>query len=650
MNAVRKINSLLSSGAVTVERTGQPRILKKLTTTTANNQHQQQKCYICDEVPNVQQQSYVLTEAVTSVTHTKLPNKIGQVVGDAFMVIVCVDDIICKKCLTIFNQMDRLESDLERVKNSILNFINKKYGISSSSDQSLSDDSIKINNTIAVQQPPVKMQKLNTTGGTTTYMSRKLISDDDSSENSRKIQVTRQIISRGPIDAVENQLNTMFESPERRNNTTTTNQPVHIVQQQTSNKRGPIKIYKCMSCDFKTTDLKQFQPHYEQCKQLQQQQQQNIQVQQQQTTTTTQIHTGFRCKLCKKLFASLVALRHHTAEKHPAEYTCNICNVNFVNEPNYKKHMETAHPDIKTIENRITPAAQATTKNQVFACTMCQYKTPDKQNYDDHLRKHVKVKPFKCRICAARFETREQASTHAKGHQPDYFKCGSCSMSFPQREMLIKHFETHEPKSKQQQQQQQQQPKALTTQKLLQETIDEALRDPIDQNEQAKQINFLSCNICSLTFLQEHYYIQHMETQHKKTIQPAGGNNGNNVNTSSTTSTSNVVTTNSQGQSLIRQDVRNTNATILNTQTNSISEDDLESIFEKMHSDKGDGDGANSNSGDNLVITTQENSVGGITFNITIPQQEGNEMEQNQKIVSKFFFFSSYLCEIKRFK
>lgn len=603
MNAVRKINSLLSSGAVTVERTGpttQPRILKKLTTT---NNHQPQKCYICDEVPAAQQQSCLLTEAITSVTHTKLPNKIGQVVGDAFMVIVCVEDIICKKCLTIFNQMDRLESDLERVKNTILNFINKKYGISSDSDP-------ETNKTNNVAQPPVKMQKLNTG----TYQTRKLVEDD---ENPRKIQVTRQIINRA-VDPVENQMNSMFESPERRNNTTTT-QSVQIVQQnQTSAKRGPIKIYKCMSCDFKTTDLKQFQPHYEQCKQ------QQVQVAPQQTT---QIHTGFRCKLCKKLFATLVALRHHTAEKHPAEYTCNICNVNFVNEPNYKKHMETAHPDIKTIENRITSIQ---TKNQVFACTMCQYKTPDKQNYDDHLRKHVKVKPFKCRICAARFETREQASIHAKGHQPDYFKCGSCSMSFPHREMLIKHFETHESKTKPQQQIQQQ-PKALTTQKLLQETIDEALRDPIDQNEQAKQINFLSCNICSLTFLQEHYYIQHMETQHKKTIQPAG--NGS-------VSTSTVVTTNPQGQSLIRQDVRNTNATILNTQTNSISEDDLESIFEKMHSDKGDGEGANSNSGDNLVITTQENSGGGITFNITIPQQEGNELnlEQSQKIVSVIFF------------
>lgn len=643
MNAVRKINSLLSSGAVTVERTGpttQPRILKKLTTTPTTNNHQSQKCYICDEASTVQQQNYVLTEAVTSVTHTKLPNKIGQVVGDAFMVIVCVEDIICKKCLTIFNQMDRLESDLERVKNTILNFINKKYGITSDSD-----DLIKTNNVSAA--PPAKMQKLNTGN---TYINRKMVSEDD--ENPRKIQVTRQVINRGGVgggDAVENQMNSMFESPERRNNTTTTTNAVHIVQQtQPSNKRGPIKIYKCMSCDFKTTDLKQFQPHYEQCKQLQNIQQPQQQQQVQVAQATTQIHTGFRCKLCKKLFATSVALRHHTAEKHPAEYTCNICNVNFVNEPNYKKHMETAHPDIKTIENR-TIVTSIQSKNQLYACTLCQYKTPDKQNYDDHLRKHVKVKPFKCRICAARFETREQASIHAKGHQPDYFKCGSCSMSFPQREMLIKHFETHETKSKPQQQQQQQQPKALTTQKLLQETIDEALRDPIDHNEQAKQINFLSCNICSLTFLQEHYYIQHMETQHKKTIQPAG-NNGN-------VSTSTVVTTNPQGQSLIRQDVRNTNATILNTQTNSISEDDLESIFEKMHSDKGDGEGANSNSGDNLVITTQENSGGGITFNITIPQQEGNELnlDQNQKIVSFFYFliFFSYLiqfCEIARLR
>ena len=249
----------------------------------------------------------------------------------------------------------------------------------------------------------------------------------------------------------------------------------------------------------------------------------------------------------------------------------------------------------------------------------------------------MKVKPFKCRICSLRFETREQASVHAKTHCPDYFKCGTCSMSFPQRELLIKHFETHKPQQQQQQpqaqvqtqivqkqitvqqqigQQQQQIGVTQNTQKLLQETIDEALRDTGDSGP---KIHFFSCHICSLTFIQETYYKQHMET-HKRE---------NSKKTPTVTQVQAVVpaTTVANAQSLIRQDVRSTPTptTIIQTQTTtSISDNDLEIMFEKMHSDKAEIEG-NANAAaaaavnENLVITSQESTAGGYTFNITMP-------------------------------
>lgn len=111
-----------------------------------------------------------------------------------------------------------------------------------------------------------------------------------------------------------------------------------IPQQQTTTvqQKKPIKIYKCMSCDFKTTDIKLFQPHYDTCRQ----------------------QNGYRCKLCKKLFTNVGALKAHNAEKHASEFTCNICNINYVNEATYKKHMETNHPsDIKTIDSSAPVAA-----------------------------------------------------------------------------------------------------------------------------------------------------------------------------------------------------------------------------------------------------------------------------------------------------
>lgn len=271
---------------------------------------------------------------------------------------------------------------------------------------------------------------------------------------------------------------------------------------------------------------------------------------------------------------------------------------------------------------------------QLYSCSVCQYKTNDKGNFEAHSRKHVKVKPFKCRICSARFETREQAGVHAKTHCPDYFKCGTCGMTFTVREQLVKHFDTHKQPTQivqkqqvvspiQQQQQhttlsQQQQHQSqiasqdLTTQKLLQDTIEEALRETGDAGP---KINFYSCHICSLTFIQETYYKQHMETHKRESSKKSGANA---ITTTAATSTT------SSSHSLIRADQRvvNTPTTIIQTQTNnSISDTDLEIMFEKMHSDKAEIEG-NANNTEGLVITSQESSTGGYTFNITMANQQ----------------------------
>lgn len=151
----------------------------------------------------------------------------------------------------------------------------------------------------------------------------------------------------------------------------------------------------------------------------------------------------------------------------------------------------------------------------------------------------------------------------------------------------------------------------LTTQKLLQDTIDEALRETGDSGP---KINFYSCHLCSLTFIQETYYKQHMET-HKRE---------NSKKTASAASAAVTTSTISNTHSLIRTDQRvaNTPTTIIQTQPNtSISDNDLEIMFEKMHSDKAEIEG-NANNTEGVVITSHESSTGGYTFNITMANQQ----------------------------
>ncbi|XP_053690268.1 putative uncharacterized protein DDB_G0271606 isoform X2 [Sabethes cyaneus] len=674
MNAVRKINSLLQSGAVSVTGISgsQARMMPKKPlnsqqtsvsiTTTNSYVSKQQKCYVCGDNAGIN--ATLLTEASTATSQTEFTSKIAKIVGEGYMVIIGTDDVVCRRCITLFNQMDKLETDLEHVRNTLTNYIHKKYNI-------LDDDP-------GIAPPPAKIQRLggSTVVGTaaTTY-SIKTVNDSgqEITDVSRKTNTSGTLsdLTNSGMD-IESQLSNMFDKPQQivtqqiqpqqQQQIQTTNNGANInsstVQQQhtptATIRRNPIKMYKCMSCDFKTQDLTQFQPHYEQCKA-------NQPPAASTATATTTTSSAYRCKLCKKIFASVALLKQHNAQEHQ----------------NSVQPQQAQSNEIKIVEQQ----NPATTVTQLYACNMCTYKTPDKQNHDDHLRKHIKLKPFKCRVCLMRFETREQASIHAKNHQPDYFKCGICNVTFNKRELLMKHLETHEnvkkhvpiqkhttittvsPSVQVQQQQQQQiihqqsqqhQPPQIhiksdmpvtvnqvadsSTQKLLQATIDEALRDTIGETIDAKSIQFHSCNTCSLTFLNEKLYTQHMKMHSGnagvQTPLTATGNQsigGTTITTSKKLISANASSLNNGGQ----QDLHGKllapgsggSGTALTT-SHSISDGDLESIFEKIHSDKSD-----INASDNLVITSQDNASGNITYSITLAQQnqQGQTFVQQQQ-------------------
>lgn len=255
------------------------------------------------------------------------------------MVIISVDDVICKRCLAMFNHMDKLESELERTKTNILSLLNSKYGIS---------DTVSnvVNSVGDVKPPPAKVQRLST--GTVQYANRKTSNGGDTDDEliSRKLMVSGGMSAGQSMQsATPTRILTVAGTTEpaiidgqafEQNNYGQPQQTVHIARQtnaivqqqhqlQQQQQKKPIKIYKCMACDFKTTDLKQFQPHYETCRQ----------------------QNGYRCKVCKKIFASMMALKTHSAEKHASDHTCTVCSIGFTNEAAFKKHMETSHPDAK---------------------------------------------------------------------------------------------------------------------------------------------------------------------------------------------------------------------------------------------------------------------------------------------------------------
>lgn len=497
MNAVNKVNNLANVSVTTSHQT-QPRVRQ---TIYASQVQSGSKCFICDE--NILGVPTSLKDTETQTSHEKVTKKLARLVGDDFCVIVSEDDVICRRCLTLFNTMDKYEFDLENVRTRLKSFINKKYSIEE-------------------EEPPAKIPRL---------------------EESRAYRY--QVPATNKVSA-EDQLKHLSSSPV---------------------KKGPVKLYKCIACDFKTTDLNAFQPHSSVCKG--------------QNKTSQN--------------ASPAPNRAGTTANRISYTTPGVGGIQQRQTSSVSTPTNTQQVGRTTIvRNNVSGNTATTTATSIISCAHCEFKTSDRNVFNDHQRNHMKLRPFKCRMCLERFATREAAQVHAKIHSNNGLKCGICNRQFQKRDLFDAHMKTHENerfKSVQQQEviimgkQGMQKRGEVTTQKPLTDIIKEALSEE-DQEGVNEFIEFHSCNLCSLTFVNKKLYAQHMKTH--------------------------------ESPAKIESQV-----SYIKSGKNQDTMGDLESIFEKMHSETGHHVATSNgslNDSKNVLITTQES--GGITYNITIPQDD----------------------------
>jgi hypothetical protein len=501
MNAVNKVNNLANVSVTTSHQT-QPRVRQ---TIYASQVQSGSKCFICDE--NIMGSPTSLKDSETQTSHEKVTKKLARMVGDDFCVIVSEDDVICRRCLTLFNTMDKYEFDLENVRTRLKGFINKKYSIED-------------------EEPPAKIQRLNEP-------------QPSRWQSSSAANTTTTTTVTAHKEAAETQLK-------------------HLSSNSPVKRGGPVKLYKCIACDFKTTDLNAFQPHSSVCK---------GQTKPNQTVSPAVNRAGTN------------------------RVTYTSPGVGGIQQ----RTTTTASPNTQQV-GRTTIVRNNVTTNVAgaLACPHCEFKSTDRNVFNEHQRNHMKLRPFKCRMCLERFATREAAQVHAKIHSNNGLKCGICSRQFQKRDMFDSHMKTHENerfKSVQQQEviimgkQGNQARGGAVAQKPLTDIIKEALSEE-DQDGVNEFIEFHSCNLCSLTFVNKKLYAQHMKTHES----PAKAD---------------------------------TQVSYIKGGKNQDTMGDLESIFEKMHSETGHhvatSNGSLSDS-KNVLITTQES--GGITYNITIPQDD----------------------------
>lgn len=130
------------------------------------------------------------------------------------------------------------------------------------------------------------------------------------------------------------------------------------------------------------------------------------------------------------------------------DYACNCekCLNEFGGLPILLQGIE-----IKTMEQRLE--AQPSTSSSMSQgtietklpkkCLTCQYcnKTfHHKGDYNKHLRKHTKEKPFKCTICDRKFSHTSNLQRHLRLHNGQKpFSCKYCLKSFSRKDKLDSH-------------------------------------------------------------------------------------------------------------------------------------------------------------------------------------------------------------------
>ncbi|GFG38019.1 hypothetical protein Cfor_02316 [Coptotermes formosanus] len=104
------------------------------------------RCFVCDIV--VSGRYYTLATCRTQSTQVRLIEKLGQLVGERYMVVISEDDIICRGCANLMNTLDRLETEMCSVRNVVLRFLEKKYAL---------EEGELLNNKTTISCPPPQM-------------------------------------------------------------------------------------------------------------------------------------------------------------------------------------------------------------------------------------------------------------------------------------------------------------------------------------------------------------------------------------------------------------------------------------------------------------------------------------------------------------
>ncbi|KAJ4438814.1 hypothetical protein ANN_14766 [Periplaneta americana] len=448
-------------------------------------------CFICDE--EITGRGVPLLVSHTSYTKTGLPTKIGQLMGEGFMVVVSVEDMLCKRCGALLNHLDKLESDLDIVKRALTGYLKMKYGLL---DELGSGRAHIINKSVEETPGIATEDRTSDVEYIISEDSHDSESEPESSHggsNNRTIEIL--------LDEVPSTPKELPQIPKKE------------PSQHTSQK-----LYKCTTCNFKTSELSLFQPHFLSCSEL-----------------------PYKCTICEKRFESHKYVRNHIMEAHLSNWTCHFCNKNFSEEKEFTSHMKThlghkISSEKMQVEDSLLASgseedASCDSQQNIvgsYECNICDYQCNNKKVFDDHVRKHVVLKLFQCKVCKKRFQDKDSLTYHMQDHKSEL-----CSTELETKSDFLEHQQSNnsiiteiiretldkegEDVGKHSDQQKDDTSKQLPEGEQLGNFMaeNEEKNDQECSSDRKNEIEFYTCHVCSLTFVNESLFTEHTK-MHKQ--------------------------------------------------------------------------------------------------------------------------------------
>lgn len=253
-------------------------------------------CFVCDkDLSQSRERNSLLLSNLTEYSRTGLPTKIGQLMGDGFMVVVTALDEACTRCYDLLNLLDKLEVDLGKVRYLLTSYLRKKYGLLET----------------------IKDEPLEAMDGNASHF-------DERETHNLEEEVNQVLYGKGghlDVDCKNSLMDENSRICDILNVTLHSKQPKIMTPKPT-----PYKVWKCKSCEYKCKFIKDLKIH------------EKIHH----PPAPPKIHM-YGCSMCDFKAATKSELHEHSA-KHvvfPKSFECEVCKISFSSQVALNEHAST---------------------------------------------------------------------------------------------------------------------------------------------------------------------------------------------------------------------------------------------------------------------------------------------------------------------